>query len=296
LAEAAADMALFTKSYAGDFSLCARLCASIDRHMPDMRHYLVVDRADAALFAPLATGRRELLCSEDFVPELLRTNLFGRRLWLTPYGPPVRGWIQQQLVKLAVTATLPEKAVVLVDSDVTFVRPLPREAALRDGRTRLYRAPGAGQQEGHRIWHRVAARVLGLPRRDYFGADYIANAVTWRPEVVRAMLDRIRRKTWLPWRMALSWRFRFSECILYGVFAEFVAGDHQDLLFADDMDLCQSSWHYDLDTPDGRAAFLDGLAPHHAAVLIQSNLNLAEAERDALFRAFETRLSGEDVQ
>lgn len=296
MAEAAADMALFTKSYAGDFSLCARLCASIDRHMPDMRHYLVVDRADAALFAPLATGRRELLCSEDYLPELFQTSILGRRLWLTPYGPPVRGWIQQQLAKLAVIATLPEQAVVLVDSDVVFVRPLPLEAVLRGGRTRLYRVPGEGQSPKHKIWHRVAARLLGLQPRDYFGADYINTVIAWRPDVVRALLPHIRRSTRLPWRMALTWRFRFSECLLYGIFADHVPGPHSDLLFADEMSLCHCCWGYDLGSPEDRAAFLRDLEPQHAAVLIQSNLNLAEAERDALFRAFETRLSGEDAQ
>lgn len=290
---ATADVALFTKSYAGDFSHCARLCASIDRHMPDVPHYLVVDRVDAPRFAPLVTGRRVLLISEDYLPELFQTSLLGRRLWLTPYGPPVRGWIQQQLAKLAVVATLPEPAIVLVDSDVAFVRPLPREAVLRGGKTWLYRAPGAGQSPNHKKWHRVAARVLGLPRRDYFGADYIINPVAWRPEVVRALLARISAVTRLPWRMALSWRFRFSECILYGVFAEHVAGAHQDLLFPDAHHLCHCSWNYDLDTDAGRRAFIDGLEPHHSAVLIQSNLLLPAAVHTTLFSAFEARVRDE---
>lgn len=279
------EIALFTKSYAGDLALCTRLCASIDRTMPGLPHYLVVDRVDRPLFAPLVRGARVLVESEAHLPGLWQTQLFGRRLWLSAAGPPVRGWIQQQLAKLAVVATLPETAVVMVDSDVEFLRPLDPAALLREGRTRLYRAPGAGQGPGHRAWHRVAARVLGLPATDYFGADYIANAVTWRPEVVRALLARIAAVTHLPWRVALTWRWRFSEYILYGVFAEHVAGPHRDLLFPDTADLCHSSWHYDLGTPAGRAAFLGGLAPQHAAVLLQSNLGLSLDARDALMAA-----------
>lgn len=275
-------LAIFTISYAGDLEMCRRLCASIDRHMPQARHYLAIDRVDRPLFEPLAGPRRILIETESVLPELRQTTLFGRRMWLTPYGPPVRGWIFQQLVKLAAVAALPETAVVVVDSDAEFLRPIETAAVLRDGRVRLYRAPGAGDAPGHRVWHRVAARVLGLPRTDYFGADFITTAVTWRPDVVRALLARIRRSAWLPWRMALSWRFRFSEYILYGVFAEHVPGPHRDRVFFDDADLCHCSWHYDLDDPAGEAAFLAGLRPHHCAALIQSNLGMPAARRDAL--------------
>ncbi len=293
---ATTDMALFTKSYAGDFEHCVRLCASIDRHMANVPHYLVVDRVDAPLFSQLVRGRRNLLISENYLPELFQISVLGRRLWLTPYGPPVRGWIQQQLAKLAVIATLPEKAVVLVDSDVVFVRPLPLEAVLQGGRTRLYRVPGEGQSPKHKIWHRVAARLLGLQPRDYFGADYINTVIAWRPDVVRALLPHIRRSTRLPWRMALTWRFRFSECLLYGIFADHVPGPQSDLLFADEMSLCHCCWGYDLDSPEGRAAFLRDLEPQHAAVLIQSNLNLANDVRNNLFCAFEVKVHGETAQ
>lgn len=291
MADDLADIALLTVTYAGDLELCRRLCDSIDRHMPGIRHYLVIDRVDRGLFAPLVSANRVLVETEDLLPELFQTRILGRRVWLTPYGPPVRGWILQQLAKLALTSRLDEKVVVVTDSDAVFVRPLTRDAVLRDGRTRFYHAPGAAQLPPQMKWHRIAARVLGLQPRDYFGADYISTAVPWRPEIVRALLARIRRTTWMPWRMALSWRFRFSEYILYGVFVDHVTGHHQDLVFHADADLCHCSWHYDLDDPAQRQAFIDDLGPHHAAVLIQSNLRLAEDKRAALMNAFEARLA-----
>lgn len=281
-----ADHALFTISWAGDLAACRDLCASIDRVSPGTPHYLVVDRVDAALFAPLAGGARRLIVADDVMRDMRQITFRGRRWWLTPYGPPVRGWIYQQLVKLAVVADLPHAAVTLIDSDAVLVRPLSPARLLRDGRTRLFRAPGMGQGAEHVKWHRVARRVLGLPDGGYTGADYISTGVTWRPEVVRALLTHIRAATRLPWRMALSWRFRFSEYILYGVFAEHVPGPHRDRVFFDADDLCHGSWHYDLDAAEGRRAFLDGLQPHHAVVLVQSNLRLPEAERRALTAGF----------
>ncbi len=275
-------VALFTISYAGDVEMCRALCASVDRLAPQARHYLAIDRVDRALFEPMLRPGRELIETESLLPEFRQTTLLGRRVWLTPYGPPVRGWILQQMVKLEAVSRLQEEAVVIVDSDAVLVRPLDPARLLRDGRTRLYRAPGAGQAPGHRVWHRVAARVLGLPPSDYFGADYITTAVTWRPEVVRALLARIRGATRLPWRMALSWRFRFSEYILYGVFAEHAPGPQRDRVFFDDADLCHCSWHYDLDDPAQAQAFVADLRDDHAAVLIQSNLGMDDETRAAL--------------
>lgn len=282
-------VALLTISYAGDLDMCRKLCASVDRLAPGRRHYLAVDRADRPLFESLAGPDRVLLETERFMPRTLQTTAFGRRLWLTPYGPPIRGWIYQQLVKLAITASLEEEAVVVIDSDAVFLRPLADARVLRDGRTRLYRAPGAADGPEHVKWHRVARRLLGLPRGGYTGADYITTGVTWRPDIVRDLLARIERVGRLPWRMALSWRFRFAEYILYGVFAEHVPGPQRDRVFFDDRDLCHCSWHYDLSRPEGRRAFVEGLDDDHVAALVQSNLRLPEAERDALLREVEAR-------
>lgn len=287
MVEAAGEIAIFTKSYIGDAALCRRLCASIDRHMPEIRHYLAIDRSDLDTFADLATDRRQIVICDDYLPEFWQTRLFGRRIWITPYGPPVRGWIFQQIAKLAVVATLPEPCVVLIDSDAVLLRPIPTEAVLRDGRTRLYRVPGQADQPSHHPWYRFAAKALGLPPADYLGADYITTLMTWRPSVVRALLQRIRATTRLPWRMALSWQFRFSECILYGAFCDHVAGPHQDEVFEDAVNLCHCSWYYDLSQDDGRRAFAAGVTEQHAAVVLQSNLSLPEPVRAALLDAVE---------
>lgn len=288
--DGARDVALFTKSYAADLELCRRLCASIDRHMPETTHYLAIDRVDEPLFAPLASERRKLIISEDYLPGFLQMQWSGRRFWLSLHALPLRGWVQQQLVKLAAIAALPERAVTMLDSDAVLLRPIPQQAVLRDGRTRLYIAPGEGRMPSHLRWHRVAARALGLPDTDYFGADYIITAVTWRPEVVRALLARIAETAGTTWLRALSRRLHLSECILYGVFCNHVAGPHQALIFEDRVNLCHANWGFDMSDEAGRRAMVEALQPHHAAVVIQSNLGLDLETHDAMIAALEEQV------
>ena len=285
-----ASFALLTKSYASDHAMCRALCESIDAHMPGVRHYLVVDRRDLSLFAPLAREGRTILETEGFLPGLASVQALGRRWWLSLAAPPIRGWIQQQMAKIAVAASLAEDAVVLVDSDVVFFRGIDPGRLARDGRVRLYRAPGSARDGEHLRWHEAAADLLGLPRRGYFGADYITNAVTWRPDVVRAMIARIEQTTRLPWRVALSRRLRFSEYILYGVFAEHVPGTHAERLFPDTGDLCHCSWHYDLTCPAGVTRFVENFDDGHVAVLIQSNLALSPQTRNEILLGIADRL------
>ena len=278
--------ALLTVSFRRDLALSEVLCETIDRLMPGVSHYLVVDACDFRDFQPLQASNRIILPSELFFPATMALNALGRRWRLSLLAPPIRGWIYQQIVKLAVVAALDHEAVTIIDSDAVLVRPIETERVLRGGRTRLYRAAGGGRTSEHIRWHEAAADLLGLPRRGYFGADYISTAVTWRPTVVRALLAELDRRSWLPWRSALGWRWRFAEYILYGVFAEHVPGPHQNEVFFDADDICHCSWHYDLSTSEGAAAFRSGLTQRHAAVLIQSNLTLAAETRSDLLRSF----------
>src|SRR6202043_921917 len=79
--------------------------------------------------------------------------------------PPVRGWIQQQVVKLAAIAASEDDVVLVVDSDVEFVRPFTAEMFVRDGTVRFFRKPNQIDKRlpRHMTWHRVARALLGLP-------------------------------------------------------------------------------------------------------------------------------------
>jgi hypothetical protein len=136
---------------------------------------------------------------------------------------PVRGWVTQQVVKLAATAASDADVVLLADSDLLFVRPLDAGDHLHDGLPLFYRLPD-GVHAGlarHVEWHRVARRLLGLP--DGVGPplpDYVCWPCPWSPAVVRTMLARVEEVQGAPWPAAVARCRHFSEMILYGVYVE----------------------------------------------------------------------------
>lgn len=282
--------ALLTVTYRGDIGPFEQLCASIDRHMPDIDHYVLVDNSDVALFARFASCRRHLINCRERLPQLHEFQLLGKRLWWKFPATIIRGWIYQQLAKITVAASLTEEAVIVVDSDAVFIRPIEHDQIFRkDGAVSLYHRPGApsGPASESPKWHNAALQALGLPQRGYTGADYISTAVVWSPAVVRAMIARIESTGKRSWIAALTRHYRFSEYVTYGVFCEHVAGDHATKVAVTDRELCHCSWHYDLDAEEGRQAFRAALQPHHVAVLVQSNLKMEEQRRAGILATFE---------
>lgn len=280
-----ADFAIATKTFYKDASSFAELCASIDRHMPDITHHVIVDRADLELFAPFASSRRILHVAEDLLPRSLQFKLRGQRMWLMALSPPVRGWIFQQLAKIAFTAQASETAIVHIDSDAQFLRPLRSEEIVRDGRVLYLRKDFPTETAVHDRWLKTAAKVLGLASRDWQGVDYISNVVAWSPAAAKGMMARIASKSILPWHLALSWNLRFSEYVIYGMFCDFIDGPHRDHVEPSPRELCHCSWYYDLTKSEDRKAFAGDLRDDHAAILVQSNLDLSAQERAELLPA-----------
>ena len=284
----AADFAIVTVTYSGDIKPFADLCASIDRHMPGVTHHVIVDRAEQHQFVRFATVQRRVHVAEDFLPPSWQVRFRGKRYRFLPITPPIRGWIWQQLVKLSFSASASEKALVLIDSDALFIKPLSADQIIRGNRVRLYRSPAGTAAPRHSQWRKTACRVLGLPMQDFDGADYISTAVTWSPEVAKALLARITQQTRLPWYMPLCWRMRFSEYMLYGIFCEAAAPELSDRVYLENRELCHCSWHYRLDESDVEQFHRD-IKPHHVAVLIQSNLSMPEQTRRRILAGFTER-------
>src|SRR5262245_42761643 len=118
-------MTFITPSFAPDFDLCVDLQRSVLDSAPhSASHHIIVYREDLKLFGRLAGPRTRIQCKSDFLPGSfvvvphtdLTINL--RRPLL-----PVRGWILQQVVKLAAAAASEDDVVVVVDSDVEFIKP-----------------------------------------------------------------------------------------------------------------------------------------------------------------------------
>jgi hypothetical protein len=281
-------MAVITKSFAPDFELCAALNRSVLDYSPDtVRHHIIVPRSDLKLFARLAGPRTYIRCEGELVPRTfvplpfsnLTVNL-GRPL------PPVRGWIKQQVVKLAAVAASEDDVVLVADSDVEFFRPFTAEMFVRDGKVRFFCKPNQidKQLRRHMIWHRVARELLGLPTAEPPYADYISSPLAWNPMIVRRMLARISATTGRPWPSAIAGQLHFSECVLYGVFVDAVIGAPANS-FASDDPLCLLYWEPTPLNLDSAAKFIRCVRPTDIAAVIQSKSRTPLAVREAAFAA-----------
>jgi len=277
--------ALVTKTYRGDLASFAELCGSIDRFAPGVRHIVVVDHADMELFARFSGPFRQVIDASAYLPELREFTVLGQRLWLHGWRRPVRGWIYQQLAKIAVVAALDERAVVLIDSDSRMIAPLSADEIFSGVMVRFFRDPGApsGPVAKSPKWHDAAAYALGLPLNGYTGADYIAGAVVWSPDVVRMMVRQIERHHGGEWIEPLLRRLRFSEYVLYGIFCEHVQGPHRKLVCPTERELSHCSWKYKFTRSEEVDRFLADLTTDASVVLVQSNLQMTKGEIDRIF-------------
>jgi hypothetical protein len=198
--------------------------------------------------------------------------------------PPVRGWILQQVIKLAAIAASEDDLVLLVDSDVEFVRPFTAEMFARDGIVRFFCKPNEIGKElsRHMTWHRVARELLDLPPAEPPYPDYISSPLAWDPVLVRRMLARVEATTGLPWLTAIAGQLDFSECVLYGVFVDGVMGAPTNSFVSEDS-LCLVYWEHTPLNLDSAANFIGSIRPTDIAAVIQSKSRTPVAIRNAIF-------------
>lgn len=269
--------AIVTASFRGDFERCKLLCDSIDRRVSGhTQHYLLVEPQDVKLFSALAGPRRTIVDERDLLPLWLKVFpdplTFGRRrIWLSPKGPPLRGWHVQQLRKLAMTATLEEDGVLLCDSDTVFVQDMDVASQWTGDAFAFYRKPGAigdGMAE-HRQWLRRAGELLGIEDVCLPNTDYVAQAVGWRTDTVRDMLAHIEGHTGRPWIEAVARRRAFSECLIYGRYVDEV--EHRPQRHAPvETSICHSYWSGAVLDDQRLQRFVDEAKPWQPAIGVQS--------------------------
>jgi Family of unknown function (DUF6492) len=281
-------MAVITKSFAPDFELCVALNRSVLDNCPDtVWHHIIVPRSDLRLFGRLAGPRTHIRCEADLLPRtFVRVPFNNITVNLSRPLPPVRGWIQQQVVKLAAIAASECDVMLVVDSDVEFIRPFTAEMFVRNGTVRFFCKPNQIDKRlpRHMTWHRVARALLGLPSAEPPYSDYISSPLAWDPMIVRQMLARVTATTGRPWPTAIAGQLHFSECVLYGVFVDGVIGAPANSFASDDA----LSLLYWAQTPlnlDSVAHFIRGVRPNDIAAVIQSKSRTPLAVRQAAFAA-----------
>jgi hypothetical protein len=284
-------LAVITPSYAPDFELCADLHRSVLRHSPEsVRHHIIVPARDLELFGQLAGPRTVLHDEADFLPGSVR-SLPGTkyRVNLRQPFPPLRGWILQQIIKLAAASRADADVVVMVDSDIEFIRPFSAETfRAPDGVVRFYRQPDFIDERlpRHVKWHQAARGMLGLPAQPPPYHDYVSSLLAWDPALVRQLLERVEKTTGRRWADVVGAQVHFSEWTLYGVFVDQLA-DPASRSFASDDALCHAYWDETPLDATTAPAFVTGAKADDIAVMISAKSRTPLDVKRAAFRVAE---------
>lgn len=292
--EPAERLALVTCSMARDRDLFALLARSVDAHIPaDIPHRVVVPASDMAVFRAFGSPRREIIAQEDVlpfrtvkIPNLPRAlgalaGSFRRPFYVDRKLRMIRGWILQQILKIEMSRLAPEDAVIHVDSDVFFFRPMTAANVFHDGRPAFFAADGQSGNPRHGEWVQAAARVLGASVPADHRPHYIENCVTWSTAVLRDLVGHVENRHSRPWHQVLLAERSFSEYYLYGLYLDHVAGLSK--VARTSSALCRSYWPAQGTTRIDLAALLANAGTTSYALAIQSTEPLPLTERIRLF-------------
>lgn len=289
-----------TVSYGPDRDRCGLMCRSIDALAPATSdHVIIVDRADLPKFRELESGHRRIVATEDLLPKRV-WRLEARRVGLRSnvflhLGKPIRGWLIQQLVKLAACREVAAEVMVHTDSDVALVRRFDAKSLVDvEGRVRLYQAPGCIDEgmADHVRWHRTAEHLLGLDPSPIPLPDYITSLVPWRRENAAALLDHLDRRSRRSWMRAVASAWDFSEYILYGRFVSDVLGEAGDQ-YATTASLCCDYWGPEPLTEAQVEDILDGMTEDQVALSITAKAGMKpESYASVLERRWATARGG----
>lgn len=293
---------LLTCSMPRDKALAELLFRSVDALVAeDIRHLVVVPGDAVAEFRPFANSRREIVVQEDLLP--YRTYKLPSVGWLAPLVPPlrrplyvtpslrmVRGWVLQQALKFEASRTASERAVMHVDSDVFFVRPMVRADVHGPEGPHFFRAEGETANPLHRPWLDAAAGILGLDVPAGHRGHYVENCLVWSTDIVRDIFARVEAVHGRSLHDLLLRQRTFSEYYIYGAWVDLAPGPKA--VHPSQTPLCNTFWpeagdgHFNLDNL--RARF----RPEHRAMAVQSTYPFTIQQRTDLYEAARTGLAG----
>jgi len=288
------DLAVLTPSFRGDAGLFADLHGSVLANTaPSVVHHVVVPPSDAHLFRQYEGARCTVLTHRDLLPRhcVSVPHASGLTLNLQRPWPPVRGWVTQQIMKMAATAALDARAALIIDSDAILLREITLDDLIDDGRLWHFRRDAAvtADMDRHVLWHDVARRLLGLPGVVSPPApDYISPIAVWDPTVVRSLIEHIADCTRRHWINAVGGQLHVSEYVLYGVFVDHVFG----WMAAFDGPLCHNYYERVPLTPAEALEFADRMPPDALGVMISSHSRTPPHARHEAFSRCWQRAGG----
>lgn len=267
---------LITPSYLPDLRRCELMLETAQRHVSGMAgHYLIVDQSDMPYFAHLRSNHVTLVAKEEMLPGWIKKAPWTSKWWMSARTMPVRGWILQQVIKLAVADYIEADAYCYADSDIAFFRHFDAHALWRGDQLRFQRETRRGEMlesRRYKNWYGMAARYCNLPDHHAITGAYIAQLNTMKRSALQALMRQLERVEGRSWMEVLMGTWDFSEYILYGAFVEHVLAYEGH--FIPLKLLCHSSWYHDIAGLKDLPAFMDLIDDDHVAIHIQSNLKI----------------------
>lgn len=280
--------AFITPSYAPDFQRCKLLCWSIKQFISfPVKHYIIVDKRDLDLFQQLSDSNTTILSKEDVLPPWIKRiplPFFDKKnIWLNLKGYKsgnwlLRGWLIQQIVKLAAAQYVEQEVLVFVDSDVAFIDSFDIHTLInKENKVRLFRVEHSTDIDVviGREWKNSANRLLSLPLENHYYDFYVSQIVTWRRSNLIKLYKHIEENFRQNWLEVISGAKDLSEYVLYGIFVNYViernAGHYDDHL----QPIC---WCYWKDNPmlndELEKFFQEAKSSNHKAVMISAKSSI----------------------
>lgn len=284
------DLLVITPTYSPDVELFARLHDSVRQFSGDAAiHRALVPNGDLAQFTE-RFPTCEVVPYSTLLPRTVR-KVMRANLWVDvrrPFRLPTRGWIMQQVIKLAAAAAAPPGPVLIVDSDVELVREVTAGDLRPGGRDATYRGADIDSVAitRHREWVEVARELLGLPATGTARCvDYISALNVWDSGTVRRMLERVEQVSGSDWWSAVCRNMHFSEFVLYGIFVD-ECGDGVELRPQSlPTAVCRFHWGTTPLRGEGISELAGSVEPATVAVMISAKSGTSAEVRDEAMRA-----------
>ena len=227
MSDAAQKWAIVTPSYNLDFDQCQLMCDSVDKFIEgNWHHYIIVNKADYALFAPMIGPRRSVVLNSSVLPQWMKYvgklgKVRGGSIWFSWRTGFIFGWHLQQIIKLNIASYLSEEMLLSVDSDVFFAKPLKLETLVTEGKITFCRTipDRVTNDPVSTAFNKQSIQTLRLPDE----TQHINSAhplVVWHRRTIINMCDfigKLHNKHWIP---AIYGYRVLSEGTLYGLYIE----------------------------------------------------------------------------
>ena len=276
----------FTPSYRNDLDRLLLMRRSIKRFYCGFAlHVIAVPLEDLKIFQDALSGdtckviAQQSLVRSEFFPSRgynAFKKLFPNQAWRINRFAGKGGWIIQQVAKLMAAELVENGPIVILDSDVFFVRPFddcdlfPKEGRL------LVRITPDTESGRHRKHIANSRKILGLAEgsteHNYMSCPAIIYA-----EWTKKLMIYIENLWGKPWQLVLLEQETISEYSIYGVFVE-------EVLKPNDLIIRSQSYNHMLWDFKSYTNFFSDVQgkvlgePEKICVVAQSALNISAIE------------------